>query len=324
LRTGDGINGGWFELYFSDPANPAARQYAGGPDEPLAAAIDAAHLSVDAAIYSLNLDTIRRALIHAWQRGVQVRVVMESDNIDHPDPQLLKEAGIPMLGDRREGLMHNKFLVIDRSEVWTGSMNLTQDGAYSDNNNLIHIRSDKVADDYETEFNEMFVDDKFGAEVGTATPYPRVIVNDTPLDVYFSPDDHAQLALIDLLNNAESSIYFLAYSFTADPLGQVIRERATRGVNVAGVMEADQVNTNVGTEFDAFHTAGLDVRLDGNQGQMHHKVMIIDKQIVVTGSYNFSASADQVNDENMIVIYSPEIAAEYLKEFQRVYSAAKH
>ncbi len=88
-------------------------------------------------------------------------------------------------------------------------------------------------------------------------------------------------------------------------------------------MEAEQVASEAGSEYDLFRAAGLDVRLDGNQGLLHHKVMIIDGQIVVTGSYNFSASAENTNDENVIVIYSPDIAAQYLREFQRVYALAK-
>ncbi|MBI2757282.1 MAG: DUF1669 domain-containing protein [Chloroflexi bacterium] len=323
MQIGYGVSDSWFELYFTDPTNPLAKQIAGGPDGPLVAAIDSARVSVDAAMYSLSLNSVRDALIRAQQRGAQVRVVMESDNMNRADPQALKDAGIPMLGDRRQGLMHNKFVVIDRSEVWTGSMNFTDTGAYKDNNNLMRIRSTKVAEDYETEFNEMFVDDKFGTNVVAATPNPRVTIDGTPLDIYFSPDDNIQAALVNLLNNAQSSIYFMAYSFTADPLGEAIRQRAAAGVKVSGVMESDQVASNVGTEYDPFRTAGLDVRLDGNSGLMHHKVMIIDNQIVVMGSYNFTASAETTNDENVVVIYNPDIAAQYMLEYQRVYAAAK-
>jgi len=323
MQVGYGVQGPWFELYFTDPVNPAAKQITGGPDGPLVAAIDSAHLSVDAAIYSLSLHSVRDALIHAFRRGVQVQVVMESDNMDSSASQSLKDAGLPMLGDRREGLMHNKFVVIDRSDVWTGSMNFTNEGAYADNNNLMHVHSEKVAEDYEAEFNEMFVDDKFGSTANAVTPNPRVTVDGTPMDIYFSPDDHVQAALVDLLDNAQKSIYFLAYSFTADPLGEAIRQRAAAGVKVSGVMEAEQVASNVGSEYDAFRAAGLDVHLDGNRGQMHHKVMIIDGQIVVMGSYNFTASAEKTNDENLIVIYNPGIAGQYLKEFQRVYAVAK-
>jgi phosphatidylserine/phosphatidylglycerophosphate/cardiolipin synthase-like enzyme len=323
MQVGYGVRGPWFELYFTDPVNPTAKQITGGPDGPLIAAIDSAHLSVDAAIYSLSLHGVRDSLIHAFRRGVKVRVVMESDNMDSAAPQSLVEAGLPMLGDRVQGLMHDKFLVIDRSDVWTGSMNFTNEGAYEDNNNLMHIHSEKAAEDYETEFNEMFVDDKFGPKAGAVTPNPRVTLDGTPMDIYFSPDDHVQTALVDLLDNAQKSIYFLAYSFTADPLGEAIRQRAAAGVKVSGVMEAEQVASNVGSEYDAFRAAGLDVHLDGNRGQMHHKVMIIDDQIVVMGSYNFTASAEKTNDENLIVIYNPEIAAQYQKEFQRVYALAQ-
>ncbi|MCL4529290.1 MAG: phospholipase D-like domain-containing protein [Chloroflexi bacterium] len=288
MRVGYGVSGSWFELYFTDPTNPAAKQKTGGPDGPLAAAIDSARLSVDLAIYSFNLKSVRDALLRAHRRGVQVRVVMESDNMDRAVPQALKDAGIPVLGDRREGLMHDKFMVIDQSKVWTGSMNFTDTGTYNDNSSLMLIRSTKVAADYTTEFNEMFVDDKFGKDVVAATPNPHVTIDGTRLDIYFSPDDNIQTKLAGLLNNAQSSIYFLAYSFTANSLGNVIRQKAAAGVTVAGVMETDQVKSNVGTEFDPFRAAGLNVKRDGNSGLMHHKVMIIDNQIVVMGSYNFS------------------------------------
>jgi phosphatidylserine/phosphatidylglycerophosphate/cardiolipin synthase-like enzyme len=89
------------------------------------------------------------------------------------------------------------------------------------------------------------------------------------------------------------------------------------------VMEKDQIASNIGTEYDAFVQAGIDVRPDGNDGQMHHKVMIIDKQIVVLGSYNFTNNAETVNDENLLVVYNPEIAAQYLTEFERVFARTK-
>lgn len=323
LGAGFGVQGPWFELYFTDPASPLALQETGGIDGPLADAIDSARLSVDVAIYSLSLNSIRNALSRAHNRGVRVRLVMESDNRDRTDPQLLIDAGIPVLGDRREGLMHDKFVVIDHSEVWLGSMNLTDSGAYQDNNVMIRIRSVKMAENYTREFEEMFTEDKFGADVVAATPNPRVTLDGTPIDVYFSPDDHVQAGLLDLLNNARESIYFLAFSFTSDSLGEAIRTRAQDGVIVSGVMDAEQIDSNVGTEFDPFKQAGVDVLRDGNAGQMHHKVLIVDEGIVVMGSYNFTNNAETRNDENLIVIYDSEIAAQFMDEFQRVYVQAQ-
>lgn len=323
LGAGFGVDGGWFELYFTNPESQLAAQETGGPDGPLAAAIDSARLSIDVAVYSLSLNSIRNALLHAHDRGVRVRMVMESDNLDRSDPQILKDAGIPILGDRREGLMHDKFVVIDNSEVWTGSMNFTDSGGYTDNNNLMRIRSVKMAENYTKEFEEMFVDDKFGPDGIAETPNPRVTIDDTPMDVYFSPDDHIQASFIDLVNNAQHSIYFMAFSFTSDEIGDSVRARAVDGVTVAGVMEDEQINSNIGTEFDVFKQAGLDVFRDGNDGQMHHKVMIIDESIVIFGSYNFTNSAETKNDENLIVIYNKDIAGQFIAEFQRVYAKAQ-
>jgi phosphatidylserine/phosphatidylglycerophosphate/cardiolipin synthase-like enzyme len=323
MRIGYGVSGSWFELYFTDPTNPAQTQETGGPDGPLAASLDSARVTIDMAAYSLNLRDVESSLLHAQRRGVKVRLVMETDNMGGTVPKALMAAGIPIVGDGLPGLMHDKFVVIDRAEVWTGSMNFSISGTYRDNNNLMHIRSTKVAEDYETEFDQMFENHRFGPKLISDTPHPSVTIDGTPLNIYFSPADHIQSALLPLIDNARSSITFLAYSFTSDPLGNAIRRRAEAGVEVAGVLDADQVRSNVGTEYDAFRKAGLDVRLDGNPGLMHHKVIIIDERMVVMGSYNFTASAEKNNDENLLVVDDPEIAAQYMNEFQRVYAAAQ-
>lgn len=314
----------WIQVYFTDPDAPHARDYIGGPDEELAAAIDAARLSVEVAAYSLNLWSVRNALLDAWQRGVAVRLVVESDNLDGDEIQDLVAAGIPVLGDRREGLMHNKFVVIDRQEVWTGSLNFTVSGGYYDNNNLVRIRSTQVAETYLHEFNEMFMDDRFGTDSLADTVYPFLTIENVDVEFYFSPDDGVAGRLIELVEAAQESIYFMAYSFTADDIGSAIVNAAmVQEVTVAGVMDEEQVDSNQGTEYDAFVQAGLDVRLDGSEGQMHHKVIIIDRSIVITGSYNFTASAEMQNDENLVIIFSPAIAALYLDEFQLVYDQAQ-
>ncbi len=316
-------NSGWLEIYFTDPTASTAKDFEGGPDEVLAAAIDKARLAVDMAAYSLNLWSIRDALIHAHQRGVNVRLVMESDNMDTQEVSQLQEAGIQIIGDQREGLMHNKFVVIDHSEVWTGSMNYTTSGAYNDNNDLVRIRSTQAAEDYTTEFNEMFVDNFFGPQVIANTPYPSVTIDGTQVEIYFSPDDGVAAKILSLIQNAKQSIYFMAYSFTSNDLGNAIQKRAAEGLSVAGVMDDGQVDNNSGTEYDPFMQAALDVRRDGNPGLMHHKVMIIDRSIVITGSYNFSESAETSNDENVVIIHSAEAAGRYFAQFQRVYDQAK-
>ncbi len=87
-------------------------------------------------------------------------------------------------------------------------------------------------------------------------------------------------------------------------------------------MDEEQISSNQGTEFDPFRQADLDVRIDGIEGQMHHKIFIIDESIVVIGSYNFSQSAETRNDENILIIYNPAIAKQFLLEFERVWKVA--
>ncbi len=312
----------WLWVYFTDPTAPNARDYEGGPDEALAAAIDQSRLSVDMAMYAFNIWSVRDALLDAHQRGVQVRLITESENMDEDEIQELMDAGIQVMGDRREGLMHNKFVVIDRYEVWTGSTNLTVGGLYRNDNNLIRIRSTRLAENYTREFEEGFIDDNFGTNGSADTPYPVLTVEGTRLEVYFSPDDDPIDRLLELVEGAQESVYFMAFSYTSDDLSSAMLSRAQVGVTVAGVFERSQYNSNTGTEFDNLRGAGLAVRLDGNSNDMHHKVIIIDEEIVITGSYNFTASAENRNDENVLVVFNAEVAAQYLEEFWRVYEMA--
>ena len=305
----------WLKVYFTEPTAEYSGSYRGGPDAQLAEAISGARLTVEVAIYNMNLWSVRNTLMDAHARGVIVRVVTDSDNIEGEEFQDLIKAGIAVIGDRHEGSMHNKFVVIDRAEVWTGSMNFTLNGAYEDNNNLLAIQSTEIAENYLVEFNEMFVDDMFGDESPRNTPHPEVTIGETVVETYFSPEDRVEGRLVDLILEAEDSIHFMAYSFTADTLSEAIRAVSASGVNVTGVMEEEQALNNDGSEYEPFLQAALDIRLDGNDGQMHHKVIIIDEKIVITGSYNFSRNAAEINDENVIIIHSTGIAAKYLDEF---------
>lgn len=322
LQSGYGVRGVWYELYFTNPASLLAPQATGGVDGPLVEAIDSARLSIDVAAYSLGLNSVRNALLRAHDRGATVRIVMETGNMDRSDPRILLEAGVPIVGDNGDGLMHNKFVVIDKSEVWLGSMNFTDSGTYEDNNNLIRIHSAEMAENFTREFEEMFTANSFGEFVMPETPHPIVKVEETDIHVFFSPDDGVINALASLLTSAEQSIHFLAFSFTSNELGDIVRAKAEAGLTVAGVMDREQILSNQGTEFDPFRQARLEVLIDGIDGQMHHKVFVVDEKIVALGSYNFSRSAEERNDENLLIIYDADIAKQFMQEFRRVWGQA--
>jgi phosphatidylserine/phosphatidylglycerophosphate/cardiolipin synthase-like enzyme len=68
---------------------------------------------------------------------------------------------------------------------------------------------------------------------------------------------------------------------------------------------------------------GVPVKVDGNQYTMHHKVLIIDESIIVTGSFNFTKAADETNDDNLLIIHSPALAQLYLQEYERINAFAR-
>ena len=312
----------WYAVYFTQPGSAQARDYRGGPADALVEAIDRARLSVDVAAFDIDLWDVRDALLAAHRRGISVHIVTDQDSLETPEIAELMRAGVPLVSDNQDGLMHHKFVVVDRREVWTGSMNLTVNSAYRNNDNLVRLRSAELAEDYLVEFNEMFVERRFGRSSQPNTPHPSLQLQGTPLEVYFSPEDGVSAHLVDLLRSARKSIRILAYSFTSDDLADAVLERSRQGVDVTGVFEAQQAASNTGGEYERLKQAGLDVRLDGNPRNMHHKVILIDDQIVVFGSYNFTANAERKNDENLLVIHNPDIASQFLEEFKRIFDAA--
>ena len=308
-----------FSIFFTAPANDDFR---GGPDQFLAEAIDQARSGIDAALYDLNLWSVRNALIQAHQRGVTVRIVMETDSQDRREVQELIEAGIPVVFDQTDSLMHNKFFVIDGSEVWTGSMNMTVNGAYRHLNNLIRVRSARLAENYSAEFDEMFLDGFFGETSLENTPHPDLTIDGIRVETYFSPDDSPAARIMALILEAEESIDFLYYSFTSDGIADALLFQSTQGVLVRGVFDAYQDRAGIGGEYQRLKEFGLDVHLDVHPEKLHHKVILIDNKIVIAGSYNLTRSAEIRNDENILIIHNESVARTYLREFDWIYEEA--
>ena len=303
------------EVIFTE-RSPAAEQA-------IISAIESAQYSIDLAIYNISNENIGDALLAAARRGVHVRMVMENKNLDGVVAQGLVAGGIPIQEDDREALMHNKFMVIDSLDVWTGSANFTYNGLSSDHNNLVHIRSSRLAENYLTEFEEMFSTNRFGSDSPANTPNPQLSVDGVLLESYFSPDDGVLDHLVDMVTEADTSISIMAFSFTSDELSAAVQDKARQGLTVQIVMDEQQAKSNQGGEYETLRNAGLDVRLDGNSGQMHHKVIIIDGDTVSFGSYNFSNSAERRNDENVIIAHDPELAGAFAIEFDKIYAEAQ-
>jgi len=137
------------------------------------------------------------------------------------------------------------------------------------------------------------------------------------LGVYFSPNGGCEEQVINWIDRANHTIYVMIYIFTLDSIGDALIEAHNRGVEVLVVFEEEKISKY--SEYWRLKEAGIPVRNDTNPRLMHNKVMIVDGLIVLTGSFNWSRSAEERNDENLVVIRSEYIASLYTEVFMRIW-----
>ena len=186
---------------------------------------------------------------------------------------------------------------------------------------LLRFSNNLIAADYTHEFEQMF-GGRFGTGKASGTPYPRVQVGATHVEVYFSPEDGVAKYVLQRLATAKKNIHFMTFSYTADTISDAMIAKVKAGLVVRGVFERQNAGGS-GADFGRLKQGGVDVLEDGNCYILHHKVIVIDERTVITGSYNFTSSAEKDNDENLVIVDDPALARAYLEEFQRVYAQAQ-
>lgn len=330
----------WYEVMFVSPirmSNAEKEQYsaegmpadllAGSVAERLIHYIDSAQTSIDVAAFEIDLTDISDAVIRAHKRGVEIRWITDDEfgtetdqKPGHGQLAAMEKAGIEIIDDQRGGLMHNKFWVFDGEIVWTGSINATINGMFEQDNNAIVIKSPALASIYRQQFDEMWAGE-FGARALSAIEDQSLAIHGTRISVFFSPEDKPAQYIVSLLENARRNIRFMAFSYTQPDMGNAMLSQIEAGLTVEGVFEAVGSDSEH-SEMMKLHCGGGSMRRDGNPGFLHHKVIIIDNRIVITGSFNFSDSANTRNNENVFIIDNAEIAKQYLNEFQRVWEIA--
>jgi len=313
--------------------------------------ISAATKSIDLALYSFDdfnasaADIAQRvadSLIAAKNRGVKVRVVFENRTTTAPINSLMS-AGISVIKRPSvlSGLMHNKFWVFDGRDTtsatddWVigGSWNVTDAGTFRDAQNAVFIQDQSLTRIYTLEFEEMFGSStetansnaaKFGPQKQDNTPH-YTIVGGKKIEVFFSPSDKTTQQIVKSISSANNNVFFGLFSFTRDEIGVELIARKNAGIIVRGMID----NTgDVGVELPALQVAGIDARSAGHSvvtGDFHHKYGIVDPfndgsdPMVITGSHNWSSSAENDNDENTLIIHDGAIARQFVQEFSNRY-----
>jgi phosphatidylserine/phosphatidylglycerophosphate/cardiolipin synthase-like enzyme len=314
---------GALRVHFATPI----RQDKNPLPEQLAALLAGAKSTIDAALYQIDHPAVVAALVDAAGRSVAVRIVTDSKYLDDPryvtGYSALAAAGIPVVGDGRDGRAHNKFVVVDGRTVWTGSYNPVLDatGKFIVADNVVVFESPALAAIHTAELEEMFAG-RFGPAKVDGGEH-EVFIDGARVEVYFSPTDDPAAAILREIRRARSNIYFSQFAFYDRGIGAAMRERADAGVDVRGIF--DKTSASAASEYGPMAAAGLDVRRPYYDAMLHHKLVIIDygttDPVVITGSFNLSNKAASVNDESVIVIHDPYVARAYYEVWRHLYNS---
>jgi phosphatidylserine/phosphatidylglycerophosphate/cardiolipin synthase-like enzyme len=133
-----------------------------------------------------------------------------------------------------------------------------------------------------------------------------------PLSVYFSPNGGCTQAIVEEVGKAKKTVLVQAYSFTSDTIAQALVAAKKRGVDVEAILD----KTDRGSAVDIMVDAGIPTYMDPMHAIAHNKVIVIDGQTVLTGSFNFTPSAENRNAENLLVVRDQPIAAKYAANWQ--------
>lgn len=152
---------------------------------------------------------------------------------------------------------------------------------------------------------------------------PEPAASEDGVEVFMSPGGGCAEAVIRRIGAAQQTVDIMVYSVTHAGIAESIRDAQRRGVAVRVVLDRTQAAGRY-SSATFLHNAGVPVWTDAAAGAMHHKACIIDGEIVLTGSFNWTQAADRSNAENLVIITRrPKVAAAFKTEFERVLDKAK-
>jgi len=138
------------------------------------------------------------------------------------------------------------------------------------------------------------------------------------VSTYFSPDRGAADTLIGYIDRCQTKLDVAVYSITYDDISNALIRAHNRGVPVRVLTDKVQASTRYADD-DRMRMAGIEVRLDTQSGLMHNKFAIDGSDAVLTGSFNWSANADESNAENFVIVRLKYVVEEFQAEFDRLW-----
>jgi phosphatidylserine/phosphatidylglycerophosphate/cardiolipin synthase-like enzyme len=292
--------------------------------------LDSAKTSIYGSVHEVDLVSVAERLARRADEKIDVQLVIENDwwkNAKNKAArQVLEKSKVRVFLDtKKSGLMHNKFFIVDNVRVWTGSTNLTETCMLFNPNNAVWVENKQVAANFFTEFDEQR-QGKFGKKGSgkNNTPFPDVKVGNVRVRTYFSPEDEPMKHIIAAIDKSQKSIDVMCFVFSSPEICAAMKKAHQRGVKVRVLL--DNLFSSPGATarwpcvpFNELKEAGVECKYDDEDSKLHHKVVIIDGKIVVTGSYNLSTNAATENDENVLLLESTDVADLYSKEFERLW-----
>lgn len=321
-------------VVFSKSCSPAAECVCGSTDlgKAIAWFVEPMKESVDVAVMELQDFSVSKALIALYQASVGVRVVVDNDYADPTTEKAIanmESAGITVLNDERTaGIMHCKYVVLDGKAVLVASGNFSTYDGRSNANDLVYLPSAELAAVFEDHFEGLYKDKDFG---DPADPGPHeVMVSGYPVEVIFGPTSKSMDRIIQAIKGAKQSVWFSIYSFTSSEIRDAMDSRCN-SIQIRGVYDEGQDASDQNSVATGGWCSGAKVyasAVTGTEGflKLHHKVLIVDAgqpgAYVITGSTNWSYSAETKNDEVMLVLHDPAIVAQYAAEFNARFEEA--
>ena len=149
---------------------------------------------------------------------------------------------------------------------------------------------------------------------------PREEPDQNSSQVYFSPGDDCPQIIINQLERASRSIDICVFTITDNRIADAIRDAFVRGIAVRVISDNDK-SLDPGSDIERLKGLGVPIRIDQTQHHMHHKYAVFDQKTTLTGSYNWTRSADKHNDENFVITSDPTINRAYSGHFERLWDA---